>query len=576
MRILGPIFRFELFRIARRQRLTSSRCLFALALAGVAAAVYIAAYKESPLPLTLHQIANITEGLCYGFLGILFAVAVIFTPQWTADAIASEKERRTLPFLLLTDLTSHEIILGKLASRLVQIGFFVLAALPVLVGLQFFGGVEPTLVLVAVAALGATMWSLGSLTMVASVYARTSRIAAQRAGQVFGLYIVGMMMLGQLLNAFPSIGHWPGTRFDLLDLHEWLNIANPLAAIQTISSAIRGTFAQTLWPVFWGYFLAHLGLGAAFAAWAIARLRPVAAAAPLDGPPPEIVQSDPLQRPPIRDWPVFWKMLWCDSRTIKSRWNRTVVRFTYSVGLVFFPGLIGIVAYNGGGWLGIPEIANVYIRMVGTMVLCGMLLFIAGLAASSIGRERQKQTLDELLLTDLSTDEILKQKWWASIWCLRWMMLWMVIHWAIAISVGGLDPWAAGAVAVLWLGYAAFVASLGLYFSVRTWTPQRAHFWTTMVGIIVAVAPLSLAMMAMWITRWTPTWQFGIMMLSPPAALGTSAFANFPEKTIARSSVVEWRFLVAGICLSFVLHLLLAVWFWVRAKRIFPTMISRS
>ena len=177
MRILGPIFRFELVRIARRQRLTTSRCLFALALSLVAAAVYITAYKEAPLPLTLHDIARITEGLCYGFLGILFAVAVIFTPQWTADAIASEKERRTLPFLLLTDLTSHEIILGKLGSRLVQIGFFVLAALPVLVGLQFFGGVEPALILVAVAALGATMWSLGSLTMVASVYARTSRIA---------------------------------------------------------------------------------------------------------------------------------------------------------------------------------------------------------------------------------------------------------------------------------------------------------------------------------------------------------------------------------------------------------------
>ena len=329
MRILGPIFRFELFRIARRQRLTSSRCLFALALAGVAAAVYITAYKESPLPLTLHEIANITEGLCYGFLGILFAVAVIFTPQWTADAIASEKERRTLPFLLLTDLTSHEIILGKLVSRLVQIGFFVLAALPVLVGLQFFGGVEPTLVLVAVAALGATMWSLGSLTMVTSVYARTPRIAAQRAGQVFGLYIVGMMMLGQLLRAYPSIGGWPGTSFDLLDLHAWLNIANPLEAIQTISSSIRGTFGQTLWPVFWGYFLAHLGLGAAFAAWAIARLRPVAAATPLDGPPPEIVQSDPRRRPPIRDWPVYWKMLWCDARPTKSRWNRTVVRLTY-------------------------------------------------------------------------------------------------------------------------------------------------------------------------------------------------------------------------------------------------------
>jgi hypothetical protein len=34
------------------------------------------------------------------------------------------------------------------------------------------------------AALGATMWSVGSLSMLWSVYARTPRAATQRAGQV--------------------------------------------------------------------------------------------------------------------------------------------------------------------------------------------------------------------------------------------------------------------------------------------------------------------------------------------------------------------------------------------------------
>src|SRR5262249_453508 len=151
--------------------------------------------------------------------------------------------------------------------------------------------------------LGATIWSVGSLTMLASVYARTPRIAAQRAGQCFGLYMVGMLMLGQLLNAFPSVGHWPTTRFDLLDLHEWLNIANPLAAIQSLGTSAGGTFEQTLWSVFWGYFLSHVAVGLACTTLAIRRLRPVAAAAPLDGPPPEVIQSNPPRRPPIQNWP---------------------------------------------------------------------------------------------------------------------------------------------------------------------------------------------------------------------------------------------------------------------------------
>jgi ABC-type Na+ efflux pump permease subunit len=574
MRILGPIFGFELVRIARRQRVTQSRAVFVLALLLVATAVYGVAIHEAPRPLTLGEVAQITEGLCFGILGILFAAALIFTPQWTGDAIASEKERRTLPFLLLTDLTSQEIILGKLGSRLVQIGLFLLAALPVLVGLQFFGGIDPNFLLVAVCSLGATIWSVGSLTMLSSVHARTPRVAAQRSSQVFGLYIVGMMMVGQLLNAFPSVGHWPGTRFDLLDLHEWLNIANPLAAVQSIATSARGTFSQTLWSVFWGYFLSHLAIGLACTGLAIRQLRRVAAALPLDGPPPEVVQSNPPRRPPIRDWPVYWKMLWCDSRPTKSRWNQRVLRATYL--LSYLPSL-GLMAYVYQILpRALPEYVNMYLRLVGTVVLCGMLLFIAGLAASSIGRERQKQTLDELLLTDLSTNEILKQKWWASIWCARWMMLWVIFHFAIGIGTGGLHPLAAVVVAVLWFSYAAYVASLGLYCSVRTTSTQRAHFWTTMIGIILTIAPLSLGMIAMWATRWTPVWQLGIVMISPPAALGTSAFMEIPAIEPGRVARPELSWVIAGIAASAVLHLLLAAWLWLRAKRVFPTMIGRS
>ena len=147
----------------------------------------------------------------------------------------------------------------------------------------------------------------------------------------------------------------------------------------------------------------HLGLGAAFAAWAIARLRPVAAAAPLDGPPPEIDRSRPapsaadprlaglLEDALVRfaaDQVALESHGRCDSST-SSALSRTRLASA-------------LLAYNGGR-SGVAEVANIYIRMVGTMVLCGMLLFIAGLAASSIGRERQKQTLDELLL-DRSLD----------------------------------------------------------------------------------------------------------------------------------------------------------------------------
>jgi len=47
-------------------------------------------------------------------------------------AIAEEKERKTLDFLLASDLRSREIVLGKLASRLAYLTLVLLTGLPLL------------------------------------------------------------------------------------------------------------------------------------------------------------------------------------------------------------------------------------------------------------------------------------------------------------------------------------------------------------------------------------------------------------------------------------------------------------
>src|SRR5262249_28672214 len=150
-----------------------------------------------------------------------------------------------------------------------------------------------------------------------------------------------------------------------------------------------------------------------FTILAIVRLRPVAAAAPLDGPPPEAIGVAPPKRPPIKNRPVYWKMLWCDSRPMKSRWSRVLVRAIYILSFVPVIALL-VFAYQFGSRRAVSGTMNFYARIVVTIVLSGMLLFIAGLTAGCIGRERSKQTLDDLLLTDLATDEILKQKLLAS------------------------------------------------------------------------------------------------------------------------------------------------------------------
>src|SRR5207249_11712058 len=86
-----------------------------------------------------------------------------------------------------------------------------------------------------------------------------------------------------------------------------------------------------------------------------------------------------------------------------------------------------------GGWRQLPTIMNqAFVRGLGTLVLAGVLVMIASSASGCIAAERRKRTLDDLLLTELSTDEILAQKWWASIVVVRWALVWVAVHWVVA------------------------------------------------------------------------------------------------------------------------------------------------
>jgi hypothetical protein len=303
-------------------------------------------------------------------------------------------------------------------------------------------------------------------------------------------------------------------------------------------------------------------------------LRPVAAAAPHDGPPPEAIGVAPAKRPPVGNRPVYWKMLWCDARPTKSRMGRTITRFIYVLSFAPVFVVIGFAAYYGSA-VGVAYSVNFYVRMVVTIVICGMMLFVAGTTGGCIGRERSKQTLDDLLLTDLTTDEILKQKWCAGVWSVRWVMLWVALHWALAVFVEGLHPLAVPVLVILTAVDLIYAASLGLYFAARTATTQKAHFWTTMVGVLLTIAPLSLGMIVLWVMKSRPVWPVGLFMISPPGALGLSGFGpDEIPKALQRSSQ-ELQWLILGVVAGALIHAILAGWFWTRAKRWFPQMIGR-
>src|SRR5437667_4488312 len=193
----GPILFYDLVSLARRTRYFFLRCLYALLLALLLGWVYLIFYVDTNTSrMRPDQIAHFAETYFYIFMSVQFIVVAVLTPAYTAGAIAEEKDRKTLEFLLATDLRNREIVLSKLLSRLANITLLVLAGLPILSFLQFLGGVDPNRVFAGFAVTGLTMVSLAGLSILDSVLTKRPRDA------------IALTYLGAAAYLFLSGGSW--------------------------------------------------------------------------------------------------------------------------------------------------------------------------------------------------------------------------------------------------------------------------------------------------------------------------------------------------------------------------------
>ncbi len=582
MPVVGPLFRHELVRIARRQRVTLWRTVYALVLLGIAALTFATATGGFARAIPFRSASRLADGLFIGLLVLQFVLGAALIPQWTADAVAGEKERQTLTFLLLTDLTSREVVLGKLAARLTQVLTFLLAGVPVMLALHLYGGADVEFALCICAALAATLLSGSGAAILASVTERTTKLATKRAAQLFAAFTFWPMVASWVCRAWPGIGRFPqsagwATPFVVDDLVEWINIGNPLYVGGQLAD-LRGagrSVADAVYPLARDYTLFHLAAAVICVVLAVRRLRPTHAAEG-DGPPrpredvPKFLRPPP--RPAVGRWPVYWKSLYCDARLGRTMWQYNLLRATYVLSFLVVPGVLLAIAVQSRSMTGVAETAQVFVRGLTTMILAALCLHAGGLAAMTIGRERQKKTLDELLLTDLTAEEILGQKWLASFWSARWVLLWVLVQWATGLALKVLHPLAVLPLALAWTAFAAAATSLGLYWSVRTTTTQRANALTGLCGFALLAAPVAATMVVLLATDGrSGTW---LLALTPPGALGLLAFSPDDWVRVTRGDPMAVDLAIGSIaCVA--LHALLAWRLWRAACRRFPTMIGR-
>src|SRR4051812_2930008 len=191
--LFGPVLAYDVLRVGRKPRQIWFRVGYAVLLGLLFAWVYLNWYERARYRGGIIQpkdLSRLAEMFFSVYMVVQFILVCVLTPAAVAGAIADEKERRTLEFLLATDLRDREILFGKLASRVGSLLLFLLAGLPVLALMQFFGGIDPDLVLAGLAATVGTVLTLAAVGIAASVLSRKARDAIALTYLVAICYVI--------------------------------------------------------------------------------------------------------------------------------------------------------------------------------------------------------------------------------------------------------------------------------------------------------------------------------------------------------------------------------------------------
>jgi ABC-type transport system involved in multi-copper enzyme maturation permease subunit len=397
---LGPVFYYECVTNSRRWQ------TFAMRSAGVAlllAAIATIAISSTTIDRkqSWREYAALGVWYFYDLIGVELSLVMLVAPAATAGAICVDRGRGTLAHMLATDLSDPEIVLGKLAARLLPVFGLVACSWPVLALSSLLGGIDPLAVTLAFAIILAVAILGCSMALALSVWARKPHEVVLVVYTFWALVLL-LWPIWYALSWTKLVGPPP----------LWSLVANPYyLAFAPYSAPGR----VDLWD-YLGFFAVALGAAVALAVLAVWRMRPVARrGTDLGRKGPRIGWAHRLSRwlpgPSLDGNPVLWRE-WHRSRP--SRWTMIlVVLIGGSTGAACAVGAV-FALIHGLDFRVRAEPVELIVGVYGAILqLIFGLLMLAAVAPTSMAEERQRGSLDLLAATTLSTPTIVLGKWLA-------------------------------------------------------------------------------------------------------------------------------------------------------------------
>ncbi len=520
--LAGPLFTRDALTIPRRPRFTILRAGYAgffFVLLWTAWQAVIGFDREPTLGETarLHRIAF--ELFSYTQLAlVLFGGAMI-----GAASIAIEKDRRTFILLLVTRLSDSEIVVGKFASAVLQVGTLLLASVPVYFLMSLFGGVsfaQMGQVLAAIAGGGLVSVGLGCLIAV----------WREKTFQAVALTILGIalsLLAVELLVVYAGNEVWRGASVEF-----WASCLSPIRAI---AAAVSDDPTRPM-PVSPGPVYALLGTIVSIfylmlAVWGLRRWNP-------RGETIEKRETDGHDhatshiKPSRSVWtnPVLWREI----RTRAYGARPLVIKGAYlAVVVILLSRLLG----NQPS----PNDANLLFSLAQSMlpVMVISLILINAQALASVTSERDLKSIDLLLVTDVTAVEFIVGKLIGVAWNAKEMLLGPIVLLVTAGVMGWSPP--AGLIfsGIVFLVLALFVSVLGLHAGLRHETSRAgiAHSLGTVfllfVGVFICLYLIVIS------GRFEAQWaSFVLFIILGSMGLWISLSANAPSSAITLTASI--------------------------------------
>ena len=515
---VGPVFVYECLTASRRWQGYAMRAGFLLVLFVTLLVIWIGS-RPLANSSAIRSMAALGEWFYLGFVGMQLTVVFFAAPAATAGSICLDRARGTLTHMLVTDLSSAEIVLGKLAARLVPVLGMLACTLPLLEILALVGGLDPNALLGAfVVAVGIAVLG-SSLALFFSFWVGKTHEAILGTYAVWGLWLLWAPITSIVRVLFPKAFFIPPP---LSADPYWLAFA-PYRAPSLVA-----------WQDYASFLEITLAASAMLVAMAVFRLRAIVTRDSLKRRPSRSLLERLVERfgrgrglpTPSLDWnPVFWRE-W--HRSKPSRWSRAIVALYFALATTFSLMMVALRANMAAPWVN------------GVQVSVGLLI-LSVIAAVSLAEERARGSLDLLMTTMLSTRQIVLGKWLGTY---RAVPLFAILPTVVSLGLAYDRPerWNDVLVLIVYIFCSgAAITSLGL--AMATWLPR--------VGSAVAATVTSyLAITVGWLVvvlMLEPAGE-GLLMVSPFAwtlLVTFRATGGGPRFDLVAPWAILWTFVMA-------------------------------